>query len=247
MKKPIEVFWAPAPFKSTDVQFNFEYEAPASVLEPFGSPGTNREIFACPALRDRVKNLYAFRSPLGDRHKFLPDQLRTIDSEADNYTYFRGEGGRINLIKIRQSGIKGHININYNISWIFHASEPLIARLSAPYFPAVTPAKGAFMAPGELDIGRWFRQINLDYHIPLDTKEFVIEKGDPLLFMHLQTDRKIRFRRFIPTPELHQIAQEFAESSETHARKSLAERYELARKSKYDLIIKKLLKDAVVE
>jgi len=247
MSKPIEVFWAPAPFKSTDQQFNFEYDAPVAVLNPFGKGQTNKEILACPAVRDTVRNLYAFKSPLGDRHKFPPGKLAELEEQAADNTYFRGEGGRISLIKIRRSGLHGYINLNYNISWVFHASEPLTMKTSAPHFPATTPAPGTYMVPGQLDVGRWFRQINLDYHVPVNAKEFYVQKNDPLMFMDFQTDRKIKFRRFIPTPELQQLALEFADSSVTHRRSSMAERYEYARRSKMDLVAKKLIQDAVVE
>lgn len=247
MQQPIEVFWTPAPFRSVDTQFNFEYDAPVPVLSPFGKGSTSREIFKCPAVKDRAKNLYAFRSIAGDHHKFKPGELAEYSNSPDLNFHFRGEGGRLNFIKIRETAIKDFINVNYNVSWILRASEPLVAKFTAPYFPAASPAKGSYLATGEFDIGQWFRQFNLDYFLPIGTTDFIIEPDDPLFFLELKTDRKIRFRRFIPTPELNALALEHADSATNHPKSSWHFRYEMAKRTKMDKIVDKLIREAVVE
>ena len=247
MKEEIEVFWAPAPYHAKQQQFNFEYSAPRQVLSPFVTSQSDKRVMACPAIRDHARNLYSFDATIGDTHRFsLGDLDKHSKDDREDY-FIAGEGGRIALIKRIASPIEGYIQLDYNLSWLFYAAEPLIAKFTSPYFPVKSPVKNSFMAFGEFDIGSWFRRINLSYFLPLETKEFKIEANDPLIFIEFETNKKVNFRRFILTEEISQISQEYSRSSVDHPRTLLKSRYELARRSKTNLILDKLIREAAVE
>ena len=139
---------------------------------------------------------------------------------------------------MRKSSIKNHINIHYNMSWNFFASEPVVARFSAPFFPSASPVKNSYLSTGQFDIGRWYRTFMLEYHIPVDSVDFSIKENDPLLFVEFFTDKKIEFKRYSMSAKLSNLAIEAASSPVTYSKhKSLLERYKMAHGAKIPNIV----------
>jgi hypothetical protein len=137
--------------------------------------------------------------------------------------------------------LKGHIDIQYNLTWIMFASEPLLARFTAPYLPCVSPAPGVLLSAGEFDIGQWFRPYNLDYHVPLDVSSLTFKEDEPLFYMEAMTDRPIVLKRFNMTTPLRRMADECVRVSSMYgANKPLKYRYQQFMKSSTN---KKVLKE----
>lgn len=241
--KPIEIFWSPAAFSTDQEQWNILYADPQPVFSIF-SQEKNPGILKCPATRQTSKNLFRFNSNFADKHIFEPGFLETINQQQTN-NYFASKG-LIALRKERESSLAGYIDIMYNLSWLFWSPEPLLARFSAPYFPAISPTKNALLATGQFDIGKWYRPWRLDYHIPLNAKSFIIEKNDPLFFLEFFTDRKIIFRRYLLTPELLNLSDEMASQSGRFPKISILDRYEMAKKSRLMEIVGKHIKEAAI-
>ena len=241
--KTQDVFWSPANFSTEDEQWGLLYEEPKPVL--FTEKLTkSASIIKCPAVKHTTKNLFAVSSLFKDEHFFEKESFEMIANMPENYM-FTGTG-LIALRKTKPSSFENFVNVNYNQSWLFFSQNSLLARFTAPYFPAVAPAQNALLAMGEFDIGKWFRPFNLDYHLPINTTSFVVQKNQPLFFMELFTDKKIVFHRFLFTVELMQLAHEMAAQSERLPKMPLLERYELAKRSGVLQIIQKLVKEAVI-
>ncbi len=91
---------------------------------------------------------------------------------------------------------------------------------------------------GEFDIGSWYRTFNLDYHIPLDTKEMVFNQNDPLFYIEFKTDKKVILKRYMQSDTLFNIGREMVNSPSNYGRfKSLKEKYLMSKKAKMPEII----------
>lgn len=240
----LEVFWAPAPFNSEQEQWNIHYQEPRLVYSIFRSQ-KNPHFTKCPATRDHGKKLFRVDSTFTDINNFDDDFLKKV-SMYKNGSYFSADG-LLSFRKERETSIAGYIDIVYNMGWYFWTPESTLAKFTAPYFPSYTPADGALLAPGQFDIGRWFRPWNLDYHIPLETKQFKILENQPLFFVEFLTDKPIIFKRFILTPELSELGKEMSQQSNRLPKMSLLERYEMASKSKLMKLVEKNIRMSVVE
>lgn len=227
MKKKSDVttvYWtSPKYMPSEGESWSFLYSEPKKVinqLRSFKSDDKNKNsstIFACPAFKDSLKNVYAFYCQLDDQvvlpKNFNKDNLDKVQS-------------KVPILVPRETSLEGYFNISYDMAWIFFADKPLIARFTSPYFPTESPAPGSFLAVGEYDIGQWIRPYNLDYHIPIGTTELTFKVNSPLFFVEFFTDEPIVLKRFICTPQLNAISSECAQSPKRYGRfKTLKERY----------------------
>jgi hypothetical protein len=232
-KDTITVYWAPAPFLPKEDSWAMLYSEPQSVLQDLYVSNTPKGIMTrCPAVKDTLKNVFSFNSAIDDKFQ-LPTQTLESIAFTETANEYIPTDSKISVQKIRKSSRDNYINIFYNMGWYLFSSEPLKARFTAPYFPSASPVKGAFLASGEYDIGRWFRPFNLDYHIPLDSKYFSVKNEEPLFFVEFFTDKKIEFKKFNVSTELRSIAFESSNSPTRYGKnKSLIERYKMAHSAK---------------
>jgi hypothetical protein len=89
------------------------------------------------------------------------------------------------------------------------------------------------MGSGQFDIGSWFRPFHIDYHIPVTATTFSVPSTSPLFYLELLTNKKVQFKRFIPSPVLNHLKHEVTKSPFRYAPfKPLTDRYEMAKKAK---------------
>lgn len=244
----ITVYWAPAKFSANEDSWALLYPEPVAVLkEAYKLNKHKGSMPLCPAVKDTLQNVYSFNSAVDDSFD-LPSQI--LKSIA--YTDSEGEpiptDSKVFFYKVRKSSMDGYINVNYNLSWLFFASEPVEARMTAPYFPSKSPIKGAMFSAGQFNIGKWFRPVAMDYHIPISSNKFEIEAGDSLMFVEFFTNKKIEFKRFNLSPRLHNIATEMGLSSKRYQKRaSLWERYQMAHNAKIPQMVLTEIKKNLVE
>jgi hypothetical protein len=252
-KDTITIYWSTVATDSTQ-SWSQLYSKPINVinnLRKTKNPGSgNTSFFACPAMTDMFKNVYSFNSAIDDTVT-LPELVENRNFESSEYiSHFPGgssffelgnSGSKLSVYNHRNSSIEKHYNITYNLSWIFFADEPVVARMTSPYFPAKAPAEGVILGAGEYDIGSWFRPYNLDYHIPFGTKKLEFKENDPLFYLEIKTDKNIVFKRFIVNNELRSMHEECVQSPLRYSRfKPLSWRY---KKAKDSLIPEMILKE----
>lgn len=201
----------------------------------------------CPATRATTKNTFAFSSMINDSHSFAPGVL--TDMAGENGEMQIPSDGKLALIRPRKSSIENHINLMYNMSWLMFASEPLEVRVTAPYFPPSAPCPGALLSPGQFDIGRWYRAINLDYHIPVTTKRFEVAQDQELFYLEALTNKKVRFQRYELTDMLESYTRETtAAKFRFGTNLPLAKLYDLADRSSYrDRILGEIRRNLVLD
>ncbi len=235
----VTVYWAPSKYVLAGSSWAQLYSDPTPLMSEHKKNPNNKtkgdSIFKCPAHTETNKNVFVFKSNLEDEFDFPQSIFTHIEhyKEEDYPRNYRSVGNKLTFDLQRVPSYEGYANIVYNMGWLFLASEPLTAKFTAPYYPPTSPANGALLANGEFDIGKWYRPYNLDYHIPAGTEKLSFKENQHLFYMHLNTTKKVVFKRYILSPELYNLAQEASSVARyyglTHG---LTQRYDMARKSK---------------
>jgi hypothetical protein len=238
-KDTITIYWAPSKFVLSGISWSQLYTDPVPLITEHKKNPENKtkgdSIFKCPAHTDTNKNVFVFKSNLDDEFDFPQSifQLSPHYKEEDYPKNYRAVGNKLTFDLQRISSYEDYVNITYNMGWLFLATEPVMAKFTAPYYPPTSPAEGALLANGEFDIGKWFRPYNLDYHIPNGTKKISFKENQHLFYLHLETDKKIIFKRFILTSELYNLSNESSMVARHYGLvHGLTQRYEAAKKSK---------------
>lgn len=235
----ITVYWSPGTFEKTEESWEMFYSEPKRVISQFTDTSkikkeknTTKPIFGCPATKDLVNNLYYFDYPMDANLTF--DLVNGFDNPNGVYPFrVKTEGSGLALSTPRPTSLEGYFPLEYNMSWLFFADEPLVARFTPPYFPFYSPMNGSILASGEFDIGQWFRPFHIDYHVPITTTSFNLETNDPLFYVEFKTNKKIIFKRYSLNKELASLSRECINSPSYFGQlKKLKERYRFAEKSK---------------
>lgn len=240
------IYWSPASFSLDNESWNLLYSEPRSVLSSFYNDSeVNSEMRLCPSIKQTLNNVFALHPNIDDYGTFDDVSLSDI---AENPMSPLKINTKIAMRSPRRSSYPGFANLQYNLSWFFASEEPVIARMTSPYFPSTTPTPGSMLAPGEFDIGKWFRPFNLDYHVPVDAKDFRINAKDPLFFLEVQTDAKVVFKKFDLSNKLLNVAEEMSQFSSRYGQfKKIQEKYKMAKNSKIMNTVLKEIKNNVVE
>ena len=228
MSDTITIYWAPANYLPNQQSLAMLYRKPENVFTNLHREKIPGSLMSqCPAVKDKLDNVFVFKSAIDDEFD-IPDHCFEREPRPD-------ENPRLQVDSIagmyheRPSSFPGHIDVIYNLGWLFFASEPVIARMTAPYFPVATPLENGRLSPGQFDIGRWYRSFNLDYHIPMTTRKFSVKEDDPLFFMEIMTDKKVEFKRYVFNETLLALTREVSNSPNLYGRhKTLDQRYQSA-------------------
>jgi hypothetical protein len=208
------------------------------------NPG-NGMITMCPASKHVFRNIFSFKSNIDDEFDIPDGVLENISKHDDKVTI--STGGKISLFNSRRTSYEGYANVTYNMSWLLFADEPVEARFTAPFYPASSPIEGALLSGGQFDIGKWFRPFNMDFHVPFNAKKVSFKEGQPLFFLEIMTNKKVEFKRFKLSTRLHQMSREMGTAPNRYGKfKTLAQRYESAKKAQIPEIILSEIKDNLI-
>lgn len=246
----VEIYWSPASFVNSQESWNLLYPEPELLKNKLHEIRTNfnGSFFSCPSTKDNLQNLFVLKSAITDVIDLPNEYLNTKYMEPNVENVPSSNRQIVSLNKARPSSLEGYANLSYNLSWLFFCSEPLTMRVSAPFFPPKVPSEGALLAGGEMDIGEWFRPVNLDYHIPLQNTTFTVEENDELAYIKFVTNKKVVLKRFVLSDTLYNLYLEMSNVSLLYNKfQSLSKRYEMAKKSKVRDIVLKEIRSNLVE
>lgn len=250
MADEITVYWTPHPVMQSVESWHFLYKTPEPVVKKIIDE-QGGDMRTCPAVKKLLKNTFTFNSMVKDNFKYdnkVAAEMAVNMELEENTPIPAFSQHRVPFVMPRPSSLSGYINAVYYMSWLFFSEESLEANFTAPYFPPKVPAEGALFSPGMFDIGRWFRPVPLDYHIPISTDEVHIDEGDELMYVQFLTDKKINLRRFEMNEELWSLAEECIWAHKMYgAHWKLEERYELGENSQLRQRIIKAIKKQLLE
>jgi hypothetical protein len=185
---------------------------------------------SCPAVSDLLNNIFVIRAPVSTDAD-LDFSNSTVKYNFDSYLDERKY--KIELLFRHQPTLLNHNLIEYIHPTIFLAEDPsLIATLTPPYFDHVTSSSYGCIVPGSFDIGKWFREMNLEFQLWPNINTIKIPYNEALCYVHFQTDKKIVLKRFIITPELDRIRHSLTRVSPFRKYARLSDRYSVFERSR---------------
>ena len=249
-KEEITIYWAPNYSNADNESWSLAFPDPVSVYSEVRRNIPTAAINKCPSFRSLFKKVYAFRSAVDEDFELPIPFMREIAHQEGPTPLVMNPTCKLGLIKIRPTGLEGFANVEYGPSWALFASKPLKIRLTAPYYPVYSPVEGAYLSAGEFDIGRWYRPLVVDYHVPLDKEglRFTLKKKDPIVFIEAFTDANIVFKRYDMNSKLSTFLKEGVVSSlRYNSNVSLEERYEMAEESQLRERVLKQINQCLVD
>jgi len=243
----VTVYWSPGRFSLEEESWNMLYSEPTPVInDVFENTYKDAEIRKCPGTRAALKNVFTVKANHKENIHFPENYLERINNISEK-TFPLDIPSTLQIHKQRSSEYPNRVNLVYNMSWYFFASEPLEAKMTSPYYPPQTPTPGSAVFPGEFNIGLWYRPFNLEYSIPFNAKSFQIKPNDDLFYLEFKTDKKIVFQRYNNSKSLDSLAAEFTTAPQMFGfGKTLAQRYDLAKRTKTaDIVLGEIQKNIV--
>jgi len=210
----LEVFWAPYQDDHKNNNWNILYSNPENLYDNLikNKSDESKTFFVCPSFKSLSKKIYFFENPISTHVKILDNEILPI---SKNY---------INVSRRQENSLNGNSLINYALPVIIFASESVDITLTSPYFSYAPHTAYGQIVPGKVNIGKWFRPINFEFNCYSD--EFKIEEGEPLGYINFDTDKKIKFHRFMMDETLFGISNTNSQSSAWEKFVPLKKRYE---------------------
>ena len=149
----------------------------------------------CPAFNNHLKNLFAIKSLYS--YKFQIKDNNVVSEDYDQQFFLR----HVNIKSIEKK------LFSFNQSFIFFTDEESLSTTLSipPYLEDNNIMERCVVMPGELDIGKWFRNIDMAFYLKQNFNEFVIEEGEIFSYIKFHTDKKINFIPFRQTPKLNDL------------------------------------------
>jgi hypothetical protein len=128
------------------------------------------------------------------------------------------------------------------MKWVFFTEDDsLNMKLTSPYFSNSNHMRYGSIVPGQLDIGKWFRNITLEYNLWEGVDNFFIDKGEHLAYIEFDTNKKVELVRFKLNTELKTYLESTSSSSNWEPMVSIQERYERFKRTRMkDLVMKEI-------
>lgn len=247
----ITVYWSSPNYDPNQESWSMLYRTPVSLISSLKEIKSDISggMFSCPAIKDLCKNVFVFKANINDKHSLPIQYLLDVQNvQPVNGNERVPTDGLVSFGRSRLSALSGYSNIVYNLAWMLFADEPVNARFTAPYLPPTVPAQGAILSQGRFDIGQWYRGFNLDYHIPLSTQLFEIKENDHLFYLHLETNKKVKFQQYFMSDKLKSLSLETINTPNNYGRlKSLKDRYLIGNRSGYPKHILSEIKKNLIE
>jgi hypothetical protein len=152
-----------------------------------------------------------------------------------------------NLWIPRPGAFDNSYTVNYDFSWLFFCEESLELRETHPYMHQVESSKTSYLSSGSLDIGKWFRPMNLTYILWPNETVLSFKKGDIAAYFEFVTDKKVILKQFDLTPELYKLVNQVTSLKELFPNQSLIELYNRFTKGNVDKLILKHIKNNLIE
>jgi len=178
----------------------------------------NRAYMSCTAFQRLSKNTYVIENPIKSKYYFKGQIQPTKNSLSAQVK--------------REPQLMFQTLFEYNYPIIFFAEESLEIQFTAPYFLNAPHLQYGAVTPGQYNIGKWFRPIQMEFNLWKDVYEFKIEKDEPIAFVNFLTDKKINFKMFEMSDELAKIMNVCSTASVWENNIPLLDRYKRFHESK---------------
>lgn len=202
------------------------------------------DFLRCPATSDLFKSTFVLRAPV-DTNVSLNFQTRR-EKQIDD-SLLEQSRYKIKLDFLHQPTLLNHNLIEYTHPILFFSEEEsMIATLTPPYFEKVKSYESGTIIPGQFDIAKWFRPMNMEFQLWPDINILNIPAGEALCYVQFHTNKKIVLKRFIVNREIEKLIASIAQVSALKRFARLSERYKAFEQSQSKQRVLKLIQKQLV-
>lgn len=193
----IDVYWSPWSLIDRQYSINMTWGKPKPVLATLPPEIKNNKegsYRACRASQELFKNSYVIN------HAF------SINARINGeYPTAAIEGVDSSIFSVRSPAFKGCHSIDYDYAWIFFSEESLKITQTPPYLHNTEASKYGYIVSGSFDISKWFRPLTPTYNLWEGVNELSFKKDEPMMYVHFDTDKKIKLKQFRITEDILNI------------------------------------------
>lgn len=195
LSESINVYWSP--WNHFDVYWhNYEkYDTPDLLINyanSFKNIENNYDTwYKCRGYMELSKNTYVLRSPFDINARIVDGKFYSEYNE-DSLKY----------LSIKDESMLNQHTINLSANWIFWCDEDITITTINPYLEKFK--FDGFYVPGSFNINKWFRPVESAFQLINNENKFIIKKGDPLIYIKFNTDKKVILNKFKFNYNLHE-------------------------------------------
>lgn len=224
------VYWTPFPNpNSPEVEDEIWFE-PERVIGKQRQERKNcsmdSNFLVCPGNNDYMKNVFVIRSPIdvtldiNTQHKTVTNCNLSPDVAA-------------NVLVIRSNpNIDKYLTVSLRFSYLFMSKEPIVLEELSPFFEHDF-CNDFNIIPGEFNIGKWIRPIDIAFEVHTDVSRLEIKRGDPLCYLRFRApdNGTVKLVRVERNDEIMSVARKTLNMKHMLPGKSLDENYGLMEKT----------------
>jgi len=215
------------------------HEKPIKVfdyLKPKLNPECDFNYLLCPATQNVSKKIFRL--------------INTMDSKyviEDNFV----KGVSKNFISAGITRVPSLVNekiIELNMNFIFFTEEEsLTMTLLPPIMERAPHLQYGAVVTGSFDIGKYLRQIGIEYNLWENVNKFEIKKNEPYAYVMFETDRPVKLVRFVISPLMKQYVDVMTLSSGWEKKVSLVDRYKRFKAANMKKLVMREIKNNLIE
>jgi hypothetical protein len=233
------VYWAPV-FFDDEKDWNLFYYDLESLYD-YHRPDANKEsgsnnYFYCPAFKNLARNTFVIKNPI-HTHYVFEDGVAKVKSR-----------NHVMIEKQHDPSVKNSLLIMYGMQFVFFSEEDIIAKLTSPFFNDSPYLKNCSLVPGQLNIKKWFRNLNLEFQIWPGKNEMVFEKDEVIAYVNFECgEDEIVLKRFQMNKRLHELMATCSSAVSWESFVPLYERYQRFMKTRTNVLVLNEIKKNLVE
>lgn len=200
MSNVVDVYWStPFTSKTGIPKFILNIDEPLSISEELAyfsksDHHSANNFTRCPSYQQFLKNKFLVTSPVKYNLKFKNEQVSSDYYDQDFFDDY---------VLVRDS--KNKLVGFHFFTHIFFCEESLSMEMMQPFLSSNQFNKNNILIPGEFDISKWFRPLEVAFIVKDDPSEFTINVNDPLYYLSFKTTKKVNFKKFYFTERCTEI------------------------------------------
>jgi len=242
----IVVYWSPwwnlNAKKSQDIFYDTPNNVYSHLSNNFHPPTETKNYMQCPAVMDKLKKNYVIFCRADVDLSIQLDENKKVTGFGFSDHEKMAIGGTLS----HAPTLDNQFLLELDMSFAFFSEESLVVSINSPYFHQAPYLNYGAIVPGEFDIGKWFRPINLEFNLWPGVTRLKIDSGEPLAYFSFETDKKIIFKRYTFNERLFHIASQSARYKDKPRWRPMSYRYERFKEASMKELVMKEIKENLV-
>jgi len=234
-----KIYWAPV-LENENLDWSILYKDPKILFNNLKSKvrkdiDKQNNLIYCPVVKNLTDKIAVFKCPL-TTHFIIDNEEIIIKSK-----------NHMEINKPHDNNFLNNFLFSFKMSYIFFSEDDLNMTITSPFFSNSNHLKYGSLIPGTFNISNWFRNINLEFNLWDNNKEFKIEEDEDMMYCFFDTKNDIELIRFDLSNRAKQIMHTCGQSSNWEKFVPLYKRYKRFKESKMRNILVKEIKNNIIE